>query len=122
MDKLNTETGEHSSASHCSIFELVDTTNEETYFTMGLFQTLEDALAIANNGTSPPPMEIEDDLVLLEVRERPIGKIGWSELGEVRAKVRWVRKFSEEDEDDDGKWIVSLSNSQAHPPRTNTER
>jgi hypothetical protein len=94
-----------------SIFELVDTTNEETYFTMGLFQTLEDALAIANNGTCPPPMEIEDDLVLLEIRERPIGKIGWSELGEVRAKIRWVRKYSDEDEDSDGRWIVSLSNT-----------
>jgi hypothetical protein len=95
-----------------SIFELVDTTNEETYFTMGLFSTLSEALAIASQGTRPPPMEIEDDLVLLEIRERPIGKIGWSELGEVRAKIRWVRKYSDEDEDSDGRWIVSLSNKQ----------
>src|SRR5690606_27766956 len=102
----------------CSIFELVDTTSEENYYTMGLFWTLEEALTLASKGDEPPRMEIEEELVLLEIRERLIGKLGWSHTGEVRAKIRWEQKFSwDEDEDDNGKWYVSVSNEKEEARR-----
>lgn len=122
MSKLNTETGEHSGASLCSIFELVDVTDEETYYTMGLFETAEEAIrqASTSENNTPPCNEIGEDYVTMEVRKRTIGKLQWSETGEVVATVRWVRKYSDEDEDSDGKWSFSISNNQAQrlPPGT----
>jgi hypothetical protein len=105
----NTTAGSGSGGSHCSIFELVDTTDEETYYTMGLFETAEEAIRLASReGSCPPCNEIGEDYVTMEIRKRRVGKIRWSETGQVVATVRWVRKYSDEDEDD-GKWAFSIS-------------
>ena len=106
------QAGKPFGGSACSIFELVDVTDEETYFTMGLFQSAEEAIRQATmpEGGTPPCNEIGEDYVAMEVRKRKVGKLRWSETGDIVATVRWVRKYADEDEDDDGKWSFSISN------------
>jgi len=102
----------------CSIFEMVDATNDEAYYTMGLFATLEEAIKYATDSRHGEPLtEINDDLVVFEIKERLTGFTGWSVTGKLRATVTWKKKYSEEDDDDDGKWSFDISNDQSHQSR-----
>ena len=93
-----------------SIFEMVDATNEEAYYTMGLFVTLEEALKYATDERHGEPLtEIDDDLVIFEIKERQMGFTGYSVTGKLRATVTWKKKYSDNDEDDDGKWSFEVS-------------
>lgn len=66
-------------ASACeeSVFELVDETNDEAYYTLGLFRTLKEATEAITNWFaeygSPPVYEDLDDSVDLAVRELKFG-------------------------------------------------
>lgn len=95
----------------CSIFEMVDATDCEAYYTMGLFATLAEAIKYATDERHGEPLtEINDDLVIFEIKERLTGFTGYSVTGKLRATVTWKKKYSEEDEDDDGKWSFDISN------------
>ena len=92
-----------------SLFEMVDATNEEAYYTMGLFATLDEAIRCATQEQYGMPLtEIEDDLVIFEIKERRTGFTGYSVTGKLRATVTWKKKYSDTDEDDDGKWSFDL--------------
>ena len=96
----------------CAIFELVDVTDSESYYTMGLFWTQEEAVSVASSPDKhgfPPSDDVWDDVVVYEIRERKMGYAGWSVTGHVRATVTWNRKYSEDDEDDEGKWSISVA-------------
>jgi len=54
------------------IFELVDATDDERYYTLGLFLTLAEAMAEIQ-GDEPPNHDNENESPLLEVRRRPLG-------------------------------------------------
>jgi len=96
----------------CSIFEMVDASNDEAYYTMGLFATLAEAIKYATDSRRGEPLtEISDDLVIFEIKERLIGFTGYSVTGKLRATVTWKKKYSEDDEDDDGKWSFDISNA-----------
>ena len=93
---------------------MVDATNDEAYYTMGLFATLEEAIKYATDSRHGEPLtEIDDDLVVFEIKERLTGFTGWSVTGKLRATVTWKKKYSEEDDDDDGKWSFDISNDQS---------
>jgi len=84
---------------HGVIFEAVDRTDEDMYFTVGLWPTLEEAIRAFDNCNNPD--EFSDDVdheeyCLIEIRER---KIGWSDTGIERAKLEWMREYDEENDE-----------------------
>jgi hypothetical protein len=121
--ELNNIAGSGSGEPPWSIFELVDTTCDEAYYTMGLLLSLEEAIAEATkpSRSGGPRTEVNDDYVEFEIRERKIGFSGYSVTGKVRATVRWEYKYSDDDEDDDGKWHVSISNAVTTDGRERSE-
>lgn len=88
-----------------SVFEVVDVTSEESYYTMGVWPSLEAAVnALRAHGTDAPG-EHDDDCCVVEVRERKIGVLDWSETGRLRWKFVWEKKY---DASDDGyEWRVN---------------
>ena len=79
-----------------SVFEAADATNEEQYWTLGLWLTLADALA-ALRVDDPTDVGCHDadeldEYRLIEIRER---KIGWCGSGKVVAKMEWKATYDE---------------------------
>lgn len=78
-----------------SVFEVVDATNEDQYWTLGVFSTLPDAL-IALDGRTPDDMpgghDDYDDFCMIQIRER---KYGWSDGGNVVRVREWTRDYNE---------------------------
>lgn len=87
-----------------SIFEAVDTTSTETYYTLGVWRTLEDALAAFADCQDPGDLagsgEYEyEGTCTVEIRERPFG---WYGPGQPRATLRWESLYDEAS--DEFKW------------------
>lgn len=83
------------------IYEIVDTTGDETYYTMGLYLSLDDAIEDIAGGPDKfgNPYE-RDESCTLEVRKR---QLGWQPMlvGETVAKRSWVMQYPE---DADAHW------------------
>lgn len=79
-----------------SVFEAVDSSNEETYWTLGIWLTLQEALAAlsVDNPEDVGCNEADeyDEHRTIEVRER---KIGWCGSGKRVAKVEWIATWDE---------------------------
>jgi len=60
-----------------NVYEVVDHTTHETYWTLGIFATLLDALTaldkIADPDDLPDARDKDDDFCRVEIRERPLG-------------------------------------------------
>ena len=87
-----------------SVFEAVDATSDETYWTLGVWSTLEDALAAFAECQGPGDFGSHDhdehaDLCVVEIRERPFG---WSDSEKPRATLRWENVYDEAT--DEFKW------------------
>lgn len=97
--KLTEEPGDspRSSRPICSIFELVDATDDETYYALGLYLDLSEAIADAMTGDTPPTDS--EEYVLLEIRERPLGFSGCGRDGKLAATVEWQQVLDEEKDD-----------------------
>lgn len=81
------------------VFELVDSSDDERYYPLGIFLTQEDAEAALGN--EPWDLaEYPDEYVELELRKRVIGL---SDSG----SVVWTRKWQEEynEDGDEMEWI-----------------
>ena len=81
------------------IFEAVDRTDEDMYFTVGLWPTLETAINAFDNVTDPDEFSNDvchEEYCIIEIRER---KIGWSDTGIERAKLEWASKYDEENDE-----------------------
>lgn len=78
------------------VYELVDVTDPETYYTIGIFEDL-GALGIELSCVRSPIGEHGDcDCHCYEIRRREIDKIAWSETGEVIARANLVNTYNEE--------------------------
>ena len=77
------------------LYEVVDATDDEMYFTQGIFLSLEDATkAIESESDLANLTESDlDEYCKLEIRER---KIGWSGHGKVVYTREWVSEYNEE--------------------------
>jgi len=80
-----------------SVFEAVDSTNEETYWSLGVWPTLEYALAAFTDCQDPGDFGCHnhnehDDLCVIEIRER---SFGWGGPGIPRATLRWENMYDE---------------------------
>jgi len=91
-----------------SVFEVIDSTNDEMYFTLGIFQTLEaaknDVLKVAK--TSDPITEYgcDGDYEEVTIEER---KIGWTGRGNVVFTINRENKY--DDEVDDNNWVTTFN-------------
>jgi len=86
------------SAAQCGlVFEAVDATSDEQYWTLGIWMTLEAALAELEGCQEPSDFgcydhDDYDEVCVVEIRER---KIGWSGVGKKLATLTWRRKYDE---------------------------
>ena len=79
-----------------AVYEIVDASDEETYWTLGTFLNVDDALA-ALSDPEPPVDDDGQDAVVLEVRSRPIGF--HPHAYNTVASRTWVRQWDDEEED-----------------------
>ena len=89
------------------VYEIVDATSDENYFTQGMWLTLDAAIAAIEKLDDPKDMDScqYDDIEFAraEIRERDLG---WSATG----RVVYVREWSLiEHEDADSEWNVTRS-------------
>lgn len=126
MDQMNAEKADDvladleakhgSSAPPCSVFEAVDVTSEESYYTMGIWPTLEAAVSALRARETNAPGEHDDDGMTAEIRERKTGILDWSETGKMVWKFVWEKKYDASD--DTYEWrVTETPNDQALPHR-----
>ena len=81
-----------------SIFEVVDTTDDDVYYTIGVFLTFEQAKAELDECEDPsdlssPVEHSEIGGCEVEIRER---ELGWNDKFKVRLTKKWVSEFDDE--------------------------
>ena len=82
-----------------SVFEAVDASSDEQYYTCGIWPTLEAAIsAFKKLGDNYPGEDIADGVKIIEIRERKIGELDWAETGKVVAKFVWRKEYREADD------------------------
>lgn len=96
LDELQPKSESALAAPSGSVFEVVDSSNEETYWTLGIWPTLQEALS-ALDVENPEDVGCNeadeyDEHRTIEVRER---KIGWGGSGKRVAKVEWKATWDE---------------------------
>ena len=81
-----------------SIFEAVDCTDDEMYFTVGLWPSLEDAIKEIERMKEPSEFldQDHDEHCIVEIRERAIG---FSDVGTKRATIEWEKKYNEAEDE-----------------------
>lgn len=93
------------------VYELVDLTDNEQHFTVGIYSTLEKALAELDQPCPPDTYNpcLEWDAADFEIRRRPIDQL--SEYSKKVAHVRWVLRSMGDDQAED-QWdrIVRIVN------------
>lgn len=88
-----------SPAAHGSVFEAVDASSDEQYYTCGIWLKLEAAInAFKKLGENYPGEDIADGVKIIEIRERKIGELDWSENGKTVAKFVWRKDYREADD------------------------
>ena len=92
------------------IYEIVDRTNDEIYFTLGIFLSLEEAI-INVESTMPDEWGTDgciDDYATIEIRERNIGWTG--SVSNVVLSIEWENQYQEDT--DENKWIIFKRNNE----------
>lgn len=78
------------------VYEICDCSNEEMYFTVGVFPTLETAVAAIEKDGPDLCFENGEDLIRLVVRERVMEKTCWSHPGKAVYEREWIEKYNED--------------------------
>ena len=73
-----------------TIFEVVDNSDDERYYTLGIFLTEQEAMSLLD-GDEPPHNEDDPDAVTIEVRSRPVGF--YPHAFTPVASRTWVREY-----------------------------
>jgi len=81
------------------IYEVVDATDDERYYSLGVFLTEAEAVSLLD-GDDPPHNDDDPDAVIIQVRTRPIGfhPHAYTEF----ASRTWIRNY----EDDKPDWTA----------------
>jgi len=77
-----------------SIFELVDATDDETNYPIGLYLSKDEAVKAATSWSVPSSET--DDYSRIEVRERALGFSGWGNSGKTVAIIEWTMDIETE--------------------------
>jgi hypothetical protein len=79
-----------------NIYEVVDSTSDENYWTLGIFSTLEEAKREIELCDEPADLggdrEENDECCAVEIRER---KFGWGGIGRKVAEYWWTSAYDE---------------------------
>jgi hypothetical protein len=78
------------------IYEIVDSTSDEMYFTMGLFSELgaaEDAV-MGGEPDTLPRADFDGDFIRIEIRERDLNDLTDS-LGKTVRTYEWIREYED---------------------------
>lgn len=84
------------------VYELVDNTNEETFYPLGVWPTLAGAMAAMVGAQSPHDIDSPgfcdgyDDSCVLEIRQRPFG---WGDGGRCVYRVTFTERYDEDRDD-----------------------
>lgn len=78
------------------IFEVVDSTDDERYYALGIFLTAQDAMSVLD-GDEPPSNDDDPEAVTLEVRRRAVGFHPHEHT--VIASRTWVRNYDDDKPD-----------------------
>lgn len=93
-----------------SVFEVVDATDDEQYFPVGIFATLAEAekeLAACKDPSDVGTPLDYDDFFAVEIRER---KLGWHDHWTVAKRVEWKQTYDEAA--DEYRWEILSPNVQ----------
>lgn len=87
------------------IFEVCDVTDDMSYYTVGVYSSLEGALGAIDQPTPPETYNClwENDVITFEVRRRPLNQ--HSERGGKVAVRTWTRDPVGDDDDEDS-WTM----------------
>lgn len=91
-----------------SVFEMVDATDDEQYFPLGIWLTLESAMAALDECKEPDDVGSDgchDDYCKVEIRQHGIG---WSGHGKKVYQREWISKYDEAK--DEYEWHVRPNN------------
>jgi len=86
------------------IYELTDNTSDEQYYTIGLFLTMEEAIAVVDDDQQDVINELGDDYASVTISERQVGKVDWSGTGVVVWERAWAMNYNESE--DVYKWEI----------------
>jgi hypothetical protein len=91
------------SSDNTKVYEIVDASSDENYFTLAIFPTLKEAIDSVAFDDEPPCDHECDESVIVEIRER---QFGWKPhcTGKVVYKIVWNSTYDEVL--DRYKWIV----------------
>ena len=92
------------------IYDVLDQSNDEMYYALGWWPSLNDAMGTLLSGdvNEPPASDYEhEDVYLVEIRER---WVGYGDLGKKVASIRWVQDW-----DNDGEWSWRLEEVKIEP-------
>ena len=92
-----------------SVFEIIDQTDDEIYYPLGIFTTLDEAKdAIKNIPSDERLSEFNDsDFEKIHIQER---KFGWSDNGKTVFMLERHLIFDENNPDDEGHWEIINKN------------
>lgn len=82
------------------IYELVDATDDEQYYTLGVFTTREGAFAAGTAGDSPPTMQEVEDCCILEIRKRPLDSLVPGPISP-ELTIEWSQTYNEDTDEDE---------------------
>jgi len=86
------------------IYEILDITSEETYYTMGVFTSLEEAKKSIQCDDTKYLTEfgMENEYEKIVIKERELNKLDWSNTGETVYEVERIYNFETE------KWETNI--------------
>jgi len=97
-------------APSCSehIFEIADVSDEECFFTIGVFLSLEDAVAAIEAKEEPWTLceaaMFDGESASMEIRKKKLGILDPLNNGDVVWSRKWVNQY--EEESDENKWVI----------------
>jgi len=89
------------------VFEMVDATDDEQYFPIGIWLTLESAMTALNECKDPDDVGSDgchEDYFKVEIRQH---QIGWSGHGKLVYQREWTNNYDEAK--DEYNWIVNTN-------------
>jgi hypothetical protein len=86
-----------------SIFEIIDVSSEESYFTIGVFSSLEEAVAAIEAKDEPWQLcenaMFDGESASMEIRRKELNVLDPLNNGEVVWSRNWVNKYNEDEDD-----------------------
>lgn len=94
-------------AQNTLLYEVIDRTDEDVYYPLGLFLSLEEALSAIEDAREPDNIVSNDwelDYVVVEIRER---RLGWREPGRTVYTHTWQRIYDRQEGETGGQvWRI----------------